>query len=100
MEIGIRNENGVVHFDLTGRIDTNTSAELQSALENYFDTDGFQIILDFAGIDFVSSAGLRVLLMTEKKAKAHNGKAIIRNVNSNILEVFEMTSLINILTIE
>ena len=100
MIINIRTEQDVTYFELTGRMDTNTSPELQSKLEEYYSKEGFQLVLDFSGLEFVSSSGLRVLLLTQKKAKALNGKMVIRQVNPEIMEVFEMTGFLDILTIE
>lgn len=58
------------------------------------------MILDFDKLDFVSSAGLRVLLLIQKKSKALNGSLVIKNVKPEIQEVFDMTGFSDILTIE
>jgi len=62
MEIKLKQENEATVADLIGRIDTNTSADFQKQLEEYYTKEGFSLILDFENLDFVSSAGLRVLL--------------------------------------
>lgn len=100
MIINVNDGQDMTVFDLTGRLDTNTSPDLQTKLEAYYSKEGFYIVLDFTGLEFVSSSGLRVLLLTQKKAKALNGKMIIRHVNPEIMEVFEMTGFLDILTIE
>jgi len=58
------------------------------------------MILDFDKLDFVSSAGLRVLLLIQKKSKALSGSLVIKNVKPEIQEVFDMTGFSDILTIE
>lgn len=100
MKIDIKNEQDITHIDLTGRIDTNSSPELQSKLEEYYNKAGFQLILNFEGIDYVSSAGLRVLLLIQKKANAVKGTMVLKNVSPEIKEVFEMTGFLDILTLE
>ena len=62
--------------------------------------DGVEsLILDFAALEYLSSAGLRVLLATQKTMNKQ-GKMIVRNVNETIAEVFEITGFANILTVE
>jgi len=100
MEIKLKQENETTVADLIGRIDTNTSADFQKQLEEYYTKEGFSLILDFENLDFVSSAGLRVLLLIQKKANALKGKMVIKNVKPEIQEVFEMTGFSGILTIE
>ena len=58
------------------------------------------MILDFDKLDFVSSAGLRVLLLIQKKSKALSGSLVIKNVKPEIQEVFDMTGFSDILNIE
>jgi len=85
-------------FALEGRLDTTTAPQLQSALIPEFDTS-IEIELNFCDLVYVSSAGLRVLLMGEKTAKAKGAKLVITNVSAEIIEVFEMTGFSEILTI-
>lgn len=81
---------------LKGRLDTTTAPELEAALELDGITD---LVLDFEGLEYISSAGLRVILAAQKKMSAQ-GKMVIKNVNDTIKEVFEITGFIDILTIE
>jgi len=83
---------------LSGRLDTTTAPKLQEVLIPEF--DGAKCVeLDFAELAYVSSAGLRVLLMGEKTAKAKGGKFRLVNVPEEIMEVFEMTGFADMLTI-
>jgi anti-anti-sigma factor len=86
-------------ISLEGRLDTTTAPQLQTELIPEFDA-AKEIQLDFKGLDYVSSAGLRVLLMGEKTAKAKGGKMILINVSEEIMEVLDMTALSDVLTIE
>lgn len=100
MKIEIKKEGEIFVVELEGRMDTNTSPDFQKELEDYYSKEGFNLILDFDKLDFVSSAGLRVLLLIQKKAKALSGKLVIKNVKPEIKEVFDMTGFSDILTIE
>ena len=86
-------------FLLEGRLDTTTAPQLQAELIPEFD-NARNIVLNFSKLDYVSSAGLRVLLVGEKTAKAKGGRMIITNVSEEIQEVFDMTGFAEILHIE
>ena len=97
MNIEKKLENGSLTFALTGRLDTTTSPQFEEALFLAFD-EAEEIVLDFAKLTYVSSAGLRILLMGQKAARAKEGSMIILNVPDVIMEVFEMTGFSDILT--
>ena len=83
---------------VAGRLDTITAPELETSLrESYAGVS--KLVLDFAALDYVSSAGLRVILLAQKTMNKQ-GEMVIRNVNESINEVFEVTGFIDILTIE
>ena len=98
MNITTKKENTTLTVALEGRLDTTTAPELEKALQAA-DASVAELILDFAGLAYVSSAGLRVLLTTQKKMNKQ-GKMIIRNVCDDIKEIFEITGFLDILTIE
>ncbi|MBR3032889.1 MAG: STAS domain-containing protein [Clostridiales bacterium] len=85
-------------FALEGRIDTNTSVELEEALAPVIEKVD-ELVFDFAGVDYISSAGLRVLLANFKVFSKKGGMKII-NVSEMIMEIFEVTGFSDILTIE
>lgn len=83
---------------LNGRLDTATAPQLEQCLQESL--NGVQdLALDFAGLDYLSSAGLRVLLKARKQMD-RQGSLVVRHVNEMIQEVFEMTGFADILTIE
>ncbi|WP_373483433.1 STAS domain-containing protein [Acetobacterium sp.] len=100
MKIEVKQDGEIFVVELEGRMDTNTSPEFQKEMEAYYSKQGFNMILDFDKLDFVSSAGLRVLLLIQKKSKALSGSLVIKNVKPEIQEVFDMTGFSDILTIE
>lgn len=83
---------------LTGRLDTTTAPQLEAELKRSI--GGVEsLVLNFADLEYLSSAGLRVLLAAQKVMNKQ-GKMVIRNVNETISEVFEITGFSDILTIE
>lgn len=83
---------------LSGRLDSLTAPRLEAELkESLPGTE--HLVLDFEQLSYLSSAGLRVLLTTQKIMNKQ-GSMVVRHVNETILEVFEMTGFIDILTIE
>ena len=92
------NEEGM-NIALVGRLDTTTAPDLEKELKELLEQGMTQLSLDFEQLDYISSAGLRVLLFAQKSL-SENGKMIIRNVKPEIMEVFDITGFIDILTIE
>ena len=81
-----------------GRLDTITAPALEKEINEKIQ-DIETLILDFSGLEYISSAGLRVLLSTQKKMQKRGAMKVI-NVGAEIMDVFEMTGFADILTIE
>ena len=98
MNITKTSEGAKLTLALEGRLDTTTAplleAEIKGALAGVA-----ELVLDFSQLEYLSSAGLRVLLAAQKLMNKQ-GKLVIRHVNETIMEVFEVTGFIDILTIE
>ena len=93
------NEDGFV-LKLGGKLDTNTAPELENAIKELLVSDEVKNLeLDMAGVTYLSSAGLRVLLSTQKKINALQGQLVITNASKTLKEVFEITGFMGILTI-
>ena len=91
-------ENGNGAFALEGRLDTNTAPELEKELKDCF--DGLtNLTLDFEKLEYISSAGLRVLLSAQKIMN-QQGEMKVVHANETIMEIFEVTGFTDILTIE
>ena len=94
-----RNVNGaVVTLKIVGRLDTSTAPALEAAVDSCA-TDIKELILDCSALDYVSSAGLRVILKAQKQMNVQGCMKLI-GVNENIMEVFDITGFADILTIE
>ena len=99
MEIIKTVNEDVTDITLVGRLDTTTAPDLEKELKELFEQGTSQLSLNFEQLDYISSAGLRVLLFAQKSL-SENGKMTIRNVKPEIMEVFDITGFIDILTIE
>ena len=99
MTISKNRENNAVNLTLEGRLDTTTAPQLEEALNE--NMDGVDtLVLDMKSLEYVSSAGLRVLLAAQKKMNAVKGTMVLRNVCEDIKEVFDITGFCDILTVE
>jgi len=98
MTINKTQENGKITLALDGRLDTTTSPRLQDVLIPALN-ETTQVELDFTKLAYVSSAGLRVLLIGQKTAKAKNASMTVSGVSEEIMEVFDMTGFSDILEI-
>lgn len=81
-----------------GRVDSNTAVELDRALNGALDGIS-KLILDFERLEYISTAGLRALLIAQKTMN-QQGTIVIRNVSGAVKEIFEVTGFTDMLTIE
>lgn len=86
-----------LNIALVGRLDTTTSPELEKELKASLD-DIQELVFDFTQLEYISSAGLRVLLAAQKTMN-RQGSMIVCNVNETVMEVFEVTGFVDLLTI-
>ena len=99
MTINITNEDNIYTVALEGRLDTVTSPDLQRELEPLL-PDAKKVILDLTALEYISSAGLRVVLSTYQTLDDMGRELIIRHPSETVLKVFRLTQLEEILTIE
>ena len=98
MTIEIKRNAEEVALEIVGRLDTTTAPALDNTIgENINGVKS--LILDFKGLEYISSAGLRVLLSAQKKMQQIGSMKVI-NVCDDVMEVFEMTGFADILVIE
>ncbi len=94
-----KTQNGTsLTISMEGRLDTTTAPELEQALKGGMDAAN-TLTLDFSKLDYISSAGLRVLLSAHKVMSKKGGMKVT-NVNEMVMEVFDVTGFADILTIE
>ena len=99
MTINKTQEKGKLILAIEGRLDTTTAPRLQDVLIPAFD-EAKQIELDFTQLSYVSSAGLRTLLIGQKTARSKEASMTLRGVSEEIRQIFEMTGFDDMLTIE
>ena len=98
MTVNKNTENNIVTFKVEGRLDTTTAPSLEKMINEECDTaEG--LILDFKNLDYISSAGLRVLLGAQKKMNKKGFMKLI-NVCQTVMSVLEMTGFVDILVVE
>ena len=98
MNVVTKVENGTLFIELEGRLDTVTSQELGELLPNEKRRD-LDIDFDFTKLQYVSSAGLRLLVLFKKEAQATNNKMVVRNINPVVKEIFSVSGFDKILKI-
>lgn len=98
MTINKQQNGSVLTIAVQGRLDTTTAPDLEKEIKNGLD-GVTELIMDFEKLDYISSAGLRVLLSAQK-AMSKQGSMKVIHVNDLVMEVFEVTGFTDILTIE
>ena len=99
MEITKSQEGEKLVVLVSGRLNTGTAPQLDAELSTLV-TQHDALVLDFSDLAYISSAGLRVILSTQKAMSRKKGSLVVRNCKPEILEVFEMTGFVDFLTIE
>mgnify|MGYP003289102142 FL=1 len=97
MEIKTTNINNQYVVAIEGRLDTNTAPELETVLN---DVNASNLVLDCLALEYVSSAGLRVILAAHKRLSASGQSLTLKNIRQEVRAVFDMTGFSKILTIE
>ena len=92
MIINVERDFELVTLEIRGRLDTTTAPNLESAI-NELSQDTKELIFDMSGVEYISSAGIRVLLGAYKKMSTNQGTMRIEKASDMVREVFEMTGL-------
>ena len=97
MKVTLDKNGSTLKVSASGRLDTTTAPELEKTLGSQL--EGIEsLTLDFGDLAYISSAGLRVLLALQKKMN-RQGQMVVTHVNDNIMEVFDVTGFVDMLTI-
>lgn len=83
--------DGNTVITLSGRIDSTSSGEFEEKLIEVIDAGTNTMVIDFLNVQFISSAGLRVLLLAAKKVKPYGGKILLSNLSEGVREVFDIS---------
>ena len=99
MEIASQDVDGVTVFDVEGKIDTSTSPDAQRAIDARMAEGVSKILVDLSKVDFVSSTGLRVFLVTAKRLNGSGGSLRLCGLNDVVAEIFEISGFDTILDV-
>ena len=99
MEVTEKKHDGITVLGLKGRLDSNTSDPFEKQLLGLVEGGATRLVLDFQELDYISSAGLRVLLKAAKELKRNNGRLALCSLKDYIKEIFEMSGFVSFLPI-
>lgn len=99
METSIEKQQSCTIISLNGRLDGSTFNQVETTLLKSIDQGERQLVIDCSQLSYISSAGLRVLLVIAKKLKAVNGKMNLSELNENVKEVFDVSGFSSIFSI-
>lgn len=91
--------DGIIELNVEGRVDTNTSPQLQQGILQAFQK-GNTVVINLEKVDYVSSSGLRALLIGQKTASSKGGVMKLTNVCEGVMKVLNITGFVKMLTIE
>jgi len=100
MEIKKTQNDSELTMVISGRLDTNAAPKLIDEMNECLNENVKTFVLDMADCDYVASSGLRAILGAQKKMNSLQGTMIVKNVVSDVMEVFEMTGFADILNFE
>lgn len=98
MQVTVTTDGTISTLTLEGRLDTSTSPIFETEIRKVLSTTT-ELYLDLKDLEYVSSSGLRIFLMSQKTMN-RRGKMVVKNVNEIVLEIFKVTGFIDILTVE
>ena len=90
MEIIEKKQDDIQIFKINGRLDSNTSPELEDKIFGAIKNESLNIIIDFEDLDYISSAGLRIILKASKTLKRSEGSIVLCSMQDYVKEVFEI----------
>ncbi len=99
VQVTEREQGGVLIVGLEGRLDAATSPVVERKLSEKIEGGVTKLVLNFAGIDYLSSAGMRLLLTVSKKLASLKGKLAVSNVSAEVMEVIKMAGFDRVLDI-
>ena len=100
MDLQTKIENNAIVVTIGGRLDAVTAPEYEKKIRELIDSGNITFVVDFEQLDYISSAGLRVLLLMAKLLKKKGGRICLSNVKGNVRSVFDMSGFFSIFKVE
>lgn len=97
LEVEEKEDGDVLILKLTGRLDAVSSPGTEKRVFDHINEGSHKLVMDFGGVDYLSSAGMRMLLSTTKKLKTLSGKLVVCNVTTNVMDVLKMSGFDHVL---
>ncbi len=99
MTIIQKEKNGIMELSISGRLDAVSAVEADKDFNSVIDDGHENLLVDLARLDYISSAGLRVLLVVAKRIQQSGGKVVLCTLSANVKEVFEISGFSSIFSI-
>lgn len=100
MEIGEERRSGVVVIVPRGRVDSSASAQLEKAMLTPVSAGEKRLVIDMAGVEYISSAGLRAFLLLARRTKEAAGQLVLAGMNPGVKQVFDLAGFTPLFTVE
>ena len=100
MEINHKQEGGIVYVTIKGRLDADSALEAEKTVSDALDGDSKMLLFDLGSLDYLSSAGLRVLLSAAKEMRRREGKIVLCALTQFVKEIFEVSGFEALIPIE
>lgn len=100
MEISHKQEGGIVYVTIKGRLDADSALEAEKTVSDALGADTKKLLFDLGGLDYLSSAGLRVLLSAAKELRRREGKIVLCSLTQFVKEIFEVSGFEALIPIE
>jgi len=99
MKITQNEKDGILELSISGRLDAVSAVEADKTFSSIIDDGNNNLLIDLAELDYISSAGLRVLLVVAKRIQQNRGKVVLCALNANVKEIFEISGFSSIFNI-
>lgn len=99
MELKEEQVQGVTVLQVTGRLDSTTSPALGERLSSILDTSKARLLVDFSQLEYISSAGFRVLLQAAKRADQNSAKLVLCGVSGKVRQLFDLGGFLDLFSI-
>ena len=91
MTISQKKVNGIIHIIITGRLDAETAPEAETFMNEIVSEETIKLLFDLCDLEYLSSAGLRILLSAAKEMRRREGKIVLCSLNEFVKEIFEVS---------
>ena len=100
MDLQTKQENNAIVVSISGRLDAVTAPEYEKAMRELIESGSSHFVIDFEQLEYISSAGLRVLLLIAKLLKEKEGRVCLASINGHVRSVFDMSGFFSIFQVE